>query len=146
LTLFIVFILVQFIPRSVNKSNQTPSTDFAKTYPVPAEVESILREACYDCHSNNTRYPWYSNIQPFRWLLDRHIKNGKEELNFNEFGSYTPRRQYNKLNSIIESLKKRTMPLNSYKMLHAGARLNNDQKQSITQWINRTRDSLKAKR
>jgi hypothetical protein len=146
LALLIVFILIQFIPRSINKSNQILSTDFTKIYSVPDEVESIFKEACYDCHSNNTHYPWYSNIQPFRLWLDQHVKKGKEELNFSEYGSYNLRRQYNKLNSIAESLKKGTMPLNSYRWIHAKARLSSNQKETIMQWVSDTQNSLKTKK
>jgi hypothetical protein len=144
LTLLVVFILVQFIPRNVNKYDQTLSTDFLKVYPVPGEVKAVLQEACYDCHSNNTRYPWYAAIQPFRLWLDNHIKKGKEELNFSEYGSYSAKRQYNKLNSIEESIKKETMPIKFYKIMHPEAKLRSSQKESLMSWLVNTRDALKA--
>ena len=146
LALSIVFVLVQFIPRDINKSHQILSTDFTKIYTVPEDVKSILQQACYDCHSNNTSYPWYSNIQPFRFLLDKHIKEGKEELNFSNYGSYSLRRQQNKLKSIEESLKKGTMPLKSYKLLHLDARLTIIQKETIINCFSNLRDSIKAKK
>lgn len=146
LGILIIFVLIQLIPQSVNKSSQSLPTDFIKVYSVPRQVQSIFEDACYDCHSNNTRYPWYSKIQPFRIWLDGHIKTGKEELNFSEFGSYSSRRQYNKLNSIAESVKKRTMPLRSYEWMHSEARLNDNQKKMIIKWVNDIRDSIKAKR
>jgi hypothetical protein len=145
LALFVVFVLLQFIPKSVNKSNKVLLTDISKKYSIPAEVQSILKRACYDCHSNNTNYPWYASIQPFRLMLDRHIKNGKQDLNFSEFSSYSEKRQYNKLNSIGESLKKETMPLESYKVMHRAARLNKAEKDTVIKWINETREFMKSK-
>ncbi|NCI46420.1 heme-binding domain-containing protein [Sediminibacterium soli] len=144
--LLVIFALLQFIPRTVNKSDQAVSTDFAKIYAIPVEVQSIFQEACYDCHSNNTRYPWYSNIQPFRLWLDLHIQDGKEELNFSNFGAYTSKRRHNKLNSMAKSIKKGTMPLTSYKWMHAKARLEDAQKNLIIQWISDTQDSLQQKK
>src|SRR5215210_3387305 len=93
----IVLVLIQFIQPARNRSNEILSTDLVKTIKIPENVQSVLKAACYDCHSNNTNYPWYSRIQPFGWLLARHIRNGKAELNFSEFGSYPLRRQISKL-------------------------------------------------
>src|SRR5437764_712012 len=116
--LLVVLIGIQFIQPARNKNRETLSTDLAKTINIPANVQSILKTACYDCHSNNTNYPWYSRVQPFGWLLARHIKKGKEELNFSEFGSYSLRRQISKLDGIANSVKDGTMPLGSYTMIH----------------------------
>ena len=101
LALFIAFIAIQFIQPAHNKSEQVLPTDFAKIYAVPDNVQSLLQNACYDCHSNNTRYPWYSNIQPMAWMMARHIRNGKEKLNFNDFGSNTTRKQISKVKEMV---------------------------------------------
>ena len=146
LGLLVVFILIQLFPRSVNKSKEILSTDISKKYSIPTEVQSVLTRACYDCHSNNTHYPWYANIQPFRLLLDRHVKEGKLDLNFSEFTAYSEKRQYNKLNLIEESLKKETMPLKSYKMMHPEARLTKAETDSVIKWINNTRSLMKKRK
>jgi len=91
IVLFTGLVAIQFIQPAHNKSGQVLPTDFANFYAVPANVQNIFKNACYDCHSNNTIYPWYANIQPMAWMLERHIKQGKEKLNFNDFGSYTNR-------------------------------------------------------
>src|SRR5678816_2273647 len=122
LGLLVVFVLIQFIQPSRNKSSEILSTDLAKTISIPENVQIILKTACYDCHSNNTNYPWYSRIQPFGWLLARHIRKGKAELNFSEFGSYSLRRRITKLTGIANSMKDETMPLSSYTMIHQNAR------------------------
>ena len=143
LILLIAFALIQFIPRNRNK-NDTPSTsDITNVLPVPDEVQQVFQKACYDCHSNNTRYPWYSAIQPFRLMMDRHVKKGKQELNFGEFGSYSEKRRYNKLNSIKEAIENGSMPLGSYRTMHRGSRLSSEEKELVTKWIDDTRDRLK---
>lgn len=140
--LLIVFVIIQFIQPAHNKSENILQTDVTKVYPVPPNVLTILKTACYDCHSNNTRYPWYSQVQPGGWWLASHIANGKEELNFSDIGSYSIRRQINKLRSIENSIKDGTMPLSSYTLLHKEARLTMQQKELIEGWVGRIKDSL----
>jgi len=101
LVLLIVLVAMQFIRPPRNRNGQVMPADLTQHFKVPASVESIIKTSCYDCHSNNTEYPWYANIQPMGWLLANHIKNGKAELNFNDFGSYSKRRQLNKLKAIV---------------------------------------------
>ena len=140
--LFIGFVLIQFIQPARNQSGQVLQTDLTKTFAVPSNVKSVLEVACYDCHSNKTRYPWYANIQPGGWWLAKHIKDGKDELNFSEFGSYSPRRQANKLRAIQNSINDGSMPLSSYTLLHKNARLTNDQKALLIEWVTKVKDSL----
>ena len=109
---------------------------------MPANLQTILQNACYDCHSNNTRYPWYSGIQPMAWVMARHIKNGKEKLNFSEFGNYGNRRQISKLKGIANSLKDETMPLTSYKIMHKSARLSHADMSFVIEWMQNRADSL----
>lgn len=142
LALLIVFILTQFVQPSHNKTVQVLTTDFAKVFVVPDNVQTVLQNACYDCHSNNTNYPWYSNIQPMAWMMAKHINNGKDKLNFSDFGSYTSRRQVSKLKGIANQIKDDEMPLFSYKWMHNNARLSKQQKDLIMDWMNKTADSL----
>jgi hypothetical protein len=143
LGLLVVLILIQFIQPASNKSNELLSTDLTKIFIVPENIQSILKKVCYDCHSNNTNYPWYSKIQPFGWLLANHIKEGKAELNFNEFGSYSKRRQISKMNGIANSMKDGSMPLSSYTMIHKDAKLSNQDKALLIEWATKTKDSLR---
>jgi hypothetical protein len=144
LGLLVALIITQFIQPSRNKSDQVLSTDLKKTLNVPQDVQSILQIACYDCHSNNTKYPWYSRIQPLGWMLANHIRNGKAELNFSDFGSYPKRRQVSKMNGIANSLKEGSMPLSSYTIIHKEARLTTDQKALLIDWAIKTKDSLRS--
>ena len=144
LGLLIVFIVIQFIQPVLNKTDEMLPTDMTKTINTPANIQSILKTACYDCHSNHTNYPWYSRVQPFGWLLANHIKEGKAELNFSDFGSYSRRRQISKLNGVANSVKDGTMPLSSYTIIHKNARLSKENKTLLIDWATRTKDSLRG--
>lgn len=134
--LILLLIGMQFIPRPPKNSVSDISTNsIDKVVDVPDSIMSILKTSCYDCHSNNTNYPWYSNIQPVSFFLNRHIVKGKEELNFDEFGSYSKRRQQSKLKSIVSQVKKEIMPLTSYKLLHNEARLSDEVRNMLIKWI-----------
>ena len=135
---------IQLIRPGYNKNGQELSTDFTKVYRVPGDVQTILQNACYDCHSNSTNYPWYSNIQPVGWIQASHIKEGKEQLNFSVFGSYPIRRQISKLKGIANQITDDAMPISSYKMMHRNANLNKEDKALIVGWMNKTADSLSA--
>jgi len=124
---------------------QDITANFTKVYNVPKNVKNILRTSCYDCHSNYTNYPWYSNIQPARFLMESHIKEGKENLNFNEWGNYSSRKQKNKLDRIVKEIKSNEMPLASYTLIHKNAILSSSQKQEVMNWIEKTSDSLSSK-
>jgi hypothetical protein len=142
LALLIVFIGIQFIQPAPNENGQVLKTDITRIVAVPKNVQATLKTSCYDCHSNNTQYPWYSKIQPGGWWMASHIKNGKKELNFSEFGSYSDRRQQSKLKSIINRIKDGTMPLPSYTLIHRNAILSNEDKINLKKWAGAMKDSL----
>ena len=81
-------------------------------FAIPEDVKIDPRKACNDCHSNNTNYPWYSNIQPVDWWLNNHIKEGKSHLNFDEYTNRSLRFQYHKMEETVEMVKENDMPLN----------------------------------
>ena len=144
LAFLILFIGIQFIRPVRNESGQVLTTDITNTFNMPDSVLSVLKTSCYDCHSNNTNYPWYSNIQPVAWLLDSDVKNGKDNLNFSDFGSYTKRRQQSKLRSIVSQIQDNKMPISNYTIMHKNAVLTTRNKALITSWLNKTRDSLSS--
>lgn len=138
-----IFIAIQFYQPALNvNKGQVYETDFEKVYDVPLNVQSILQNVCYDCHSNNTRNIWYSDIQPMALFMKRHIGRGKEKLNFSEFGNLGRRRQISKLEGIANQIKNDEMPLASYKILHSNAKLSRGQKKIVIDWISKTADSL----
>lgn len=134
-SLLIVFVGIQFIPTSINQQEITPYTDIRKVYTIPDNVLTILEVSCFDCHSNHTNYPLYSKIQPMRMLMDKHVREGKEELNFSEFGDYSDRKKRNKLFSIQNQVKDGEMPLSSYTLMHNDAKLTANEKKLIEEWI-----------
>ena len=133
----IIFLLMQLYQPARNQSyEQVNTADFTSICKVPKNIETILRTSCYDCHSNNTNYPLYSYIQPARFFMESHIKEGKENLNFNEWGTYSKRKQNNKFDRISKQIKSNEMPLRSYTLIHKDAVLNTTQKEIIISWIN----------
>lgn len=142
LVLLIILLALQLIQPARNANGQVVNEDISKIYWVPEQVQGILKKSCYDCHSNQTEYPWYTYIQPVGLLMDAHIREGKEELNFNAFAAYSKRRQLSKLKSIGESIEGGTMPLASYTFIHQNARLSKNEKALILAWVKNTRDSL----
>ncbi|MBK7121571.1 MAG: heme-binding domain-containing protein [Chitinophagaceae bacterium] len=142
--LLLAFIVIQFIRPEKNRAEGISNNDISKKYTVPDDVQVILKTSCYDCHSNNTVYPWYAEIQPAAWWLDDHVKEGKKELNFSEFAGYNIRRQYTKLEEINKEVKEGEMPLDSYLWIHKNANLSDQQKLALTSWVTAIRDTMKA--
>lgn len=133
---------IQFIPTNRNQSNEVLSFDISLTYNVSENIQSILKASCYDCHSNNTDYPWYNKVQPVSWLLESHIKQGKAKLNFSEFGSYSSRIQKNKLKFIASQIENDKMPIASYTLIHRNAKISENEKLLLINWITNLKDSL----
>lgn len=131
----IALMVIQFFPKQYNESETVPGSDFIATYNPPIEVEGILRASCYDCHSNNTNYPWYNQIQPVNWYLADHVDEGKRELNFSEFGDYSAKRAAHKLEEVIKEVKNDQMPLESYTLIHSHAKLSEQDKKVLMDWI-----------
>lgn len=134
ISLLVALVALQLYRPAKNVSEETPSTDIVQTYGVPADVAATLQKACYDCHSNNTHYPWYSNIQPVGMWLAHHVDEGKDELNFSEFGNYKPRRKAKKMHEIVEEIEEGEMPLESYTLIHGEAKLTANEKQKLIEW------------
>lgn len=139
----LLFVALQLIPRkNDNNGLAVDQASLEVAHQVPQEVSAILQASCYDCHSNHTNYPWYSQIQPVSWWLNDHIEEGKSELNFSTFGTYSLKRQYHKLEEIAEQVEEKEMPLSSYTLIHQNAQLNAEQVQLLLTWATNLRDSF----
>ncbi len=136
IVVLVALVGIQFIPADVNKQEVISSSDIRHVYDVPEKVINILENSCYDCHSNNTDYPWYSQVQPMRLLMDKHVREGKEELNFSEFANYSERRKRNKMRAISEQIEKSKMPLPSYLLMHEEAKLSKTDKEILDIFLN----------
>ncbi|MBT5165791.1 MAG: heme-binding domain-containing protein, partial [Nitrosomonadales bacterium] len=119
-----------------------PKTDFLLVNNTQENISALLQESCYDCHSNNTEYPWYNKVQPAAWYLEDHIQEGKDELNFNEWAEYSDRRKNSKLRSIISQIEEDKMPLDSYTLIHKDAILSDEDKRVIIDYMTALKDSL----
>jgi hypothetical protein len=121
-------VLVQLVP--VDRSNPPVEAEVA----APPEVRAILRRACYDCHSNETVWPWYGRIAPVSWLLQRDIREGRKEVNFSVFGQYPDKRRQRKWLEIPEQVEKREMPPWFYTTIHREARLSEADREALVRW------------
>lgn len=140
--LLIVLVFLQFIRPTKNISESRSANDIRNYYTVPADVENILKTSCFDCHSNNTVYPWYNNIQPIGLWMQNHVNDGKEEINFSEFSSYSPKRMNRKYKEIIDEVNEEEMPLFSYTLIHGYAKLNQQQKEILVTWAEKQKSDL----
>jgi Haem-binding domain len=146
IALVIVFIIIQFARPEKNLSDDKKN-DVSTRYEVPAKVGQVLQSACYDCHSNKTSYPWYSEVQPIGWWLNDHVEEGKSELNFSSFTTRKVAVQNHKFEEVIETVKEKEMPLPSYTWLgmHPQANLSDADRQVLIDWAQAQMDTLKAR-
>jgi len=131
----VLFVVIQFF--RIDKTNPPviQENDFITVTAPPSEVSELLKSACYDCHSNESKYPWYSNIAPVSWWLKDHINEAREELNFSEWGTFTDKRKTKKLKEVVEEIEEGEMPMKPYLITHGDARLTDEQKQKIMDWF-----------
>jgi hypothetical protein len=135
LLLLIVFIIIQFIPVALNQSEVVPKEDFIEIIQPSDEVALIITYSCYDCHSENTIYPWYNKIAPVSWWINHHVEEGKNELNFSAWDTYSDKRKKHKLEEIVEMIEENEMPLKSYLIAHRDAELSSEQIEILKNWI-----------
>lgn len=135
IALLVVLVVLQFFQIDKTNPETDINQDFLNIHNPPTEIASTIKAACYDCHSNKSVYPWYSNIQPIGWYLKDHIEDGKKHLNFSEFGTYTPKKQAHKLEECYELIEKGEMPLSSYTIIHKEAVLSEAQKTELVNYF-----------
>ena len=132
----------------IRPAKTNPVTDPGRTIQahvqVPPQVNGILQQSCGDCHSHNTRWPWYSNVAPVSWMVIDDVNEGRRELNFSDWARYDAKRQMKKLEQICEEAREGGMPLISYTWAHAGTRLTPDQRQTLCDWSKAEQQRLAA--
>jgi hypothetical protein len=126
--LLIVLVGIQFIP--VERTNPEVKNDLLTS----AEVKNILVRSCYDCHSNQTEWTWYSKIAPASWLIVSDVNSGREHLNFSEWGNYKRNKQEELRREIWEEVLNENMPLWTYRILHPSSKLSEVEKELIRAW------------
>lgn len=142
--LLILAILLLFIQSfRIDKSTKPidPSKDFISLTSPSTDVNQLLKTTCYDCHSNQPTFPWYTNIAPISWWIKHHIDEGCRHLNFSEWGAFTPKRKHHKLEECIEMLENSEMPMSSYTWMHNEAKLTDAQRLLLVNWFKGLKES-----
>lgn len=139
--LIFIVVMIQFFRIDKKNPEVNIENDFVAIHNPPEEVSRVLKVACYDCHSNTTEYPWYSNVAPLSWWLKDHIEEGRGELNFSEWGTYNDKRSNHKLEEIIETVEEDEMPLKEYTWTHVDAKLSIEQKKALIQWVQKLKEN-----
>ena len=142
IVLLSILVVIQFVQPARNQNGQASTSSITTVITVPDNVQAILQNSCYDCHSNNTRYPWYATLQPGAWWMASHIDEGKEELNFDDFANYSKRRQLSKLKAIQGAIEDESMPLPSYTIIHRDANLSQKDQKLLKDWIEVSRNEI----
>ena len=135
--IFLVFLFLVIQSIRIDKSTEpvNPTTDFIALTSANAEVANTLKIACYDCHSNQPTYPWYTNIAPVSWWIKHHIDEGSHHLNFSIWGTYKDKRKHHKLEECIEMVEEGEMPMSSYTLMHGEAKLTDAQKLQLVEFF-----------
>lgn len=142
IVLLLVLVIIQFIKPEKNLSAASSPNDIFAHYQTPDSTKQLIKTACYDCHSNNTVYPWYSEVQPVAWWLNNHIKDAKSEINFSEFATFAPKKADHKMKEVMDEVKEEEMPLKSYSIIHKNARLTDAQRLTIINWAKQIRAQI----
>lgn len=134
LALVLPIAAIQFIPVHLPANDPKPSIDLLGTEGVPDGVARLLREGCYDCHSQQVRYPWYAFVAPVSWLVSRDVAKGREQLDFSQWAALNKRKQIAHLNDIAEQVEAEEMPLPIYMTMHPEARFTPEQRRQLVEW------------
>ena len=127
--ILILFIVIQFVPVNINNPKVTQEIN------TPDDVKAVLKRACYDCHSNETKVPFYAKIAPISFFIVNHIKEGRAELNFSEWDRYSSKQSQHKIKEIWEEINAGKMPLDYYRFVHSEAELTEVDKKLIQNWV-----------
>lgn len=142
--LLIVLVGMQFIRADRSTPITNPGIDFMQLAAPPAEIATLVKTACYDCHSYQTTYPWYSNVAPISWWIDSHVKDGRKHLNFSEWGKYPLKKRIKKAEETAEEVEEGHMPESSYTWMHGGSRLTAAQRTQLAAYFEEVEAELKS--
>ncbi|MDX1666269.1 MAG: heme-binding domain-containing protein [Saprospiraceae bacterium] len=135
LALAVFLIVAQLFPIDKSAPEVDPKEDFLQLADPPAEVARLIKTVCYDCHSYEVNYPWYTSVAPVSWWIDHHIEEGREHLNFSIWGTYDLDKRAHKMEEAAEEVEEEHMPLNSYTWMHSEARLSEEQRNRLVAWF-----------
>jgi hypothetical protein len=137
-----IILLMQFFTIDKTQAEVDPAKDLIAITEPSDDVISILKTSCYNCHSDETEYPWYSNIAPVSWWIKDHIEEAKGHLNFSIWGDYSLKKQDHKLDEVYEEVEEGEMPLPSYTWIHSEANLSSEQREELINWVKDLREDL----
>lgn len=135
IALAVVLIIMQFFPIDKTNPPVNQAKDFLTTENAPVEVAQLFKTACYDCHSDETKYPWYTSVAPTSWFVKGHIDDARKHLNFSTWGDYDANQKAHKMEEIIEMVDGKEMPMLTYWMIHWDAKISVEQRTQITDWV-----------
>ena len=130
----VLLVVIQFVPIKTPSNNVNISNDLVSVEKLDGDVSVILKTSCYDCHSNQTPYPWYSHVAPVSWLVANDVKEGRAKLNFSDWKLNNKRRKIRQLEDIKEQVQQGEMPMGIYTVIHKKAKLTESQKQLLVKW------------
>jgi hypothetical protein len=144
IAIFLVFLFLVIQSIRIDKTTEpvNPTTDFIALTSANAEIANTLKIACYDCHSNQPTYPWYTNIAPVSWWIKHHINEGSQHLNFSIWGTYSEKRKNHKLEECIEMIEEGEMPISSYTLMHGEAKLTDSQKLQLVEFFKALKNAM----
>lgn len=138
----VLILLMQVVQPSLQNPTAAPERNAFATNPPPAKVATLLRAACYDCHSNETKYPWYSQVSPVSWWLVQHIKDGRRHLNFSDWPHDNPRKARSRWQNVRDEIEGGGMPLKSYTLIHRDAILSEADRKELAAWADQQAELL----
>lgn len=142
--LLISFVVIQFFKTNKNEGDITQNHIY-KQEQVPVQIQNLITQACLDCHSNSTQYLWYHNIAPVSWMINKHVMEGKDELNLSNWGEMDIFEKITMLEEICQETERKSMPLKSYQTIHKKAKLSDEQIALLCDWTTKLSEELLAK-
>jgi len=139
--LALIFILIQFVQPA--HTNPPVKSDFLMAVKAPENIAAMYHAACYDCHSDETRWPWYSHVAPMSWQIAQDVNEGREALNLSEWPSL-PKSAWKRMENMSDLIDSGEMPLKKYTLIHKDAQLTADQRKQLTDWLGEQVAALKA--
>jgi hypothetical protein len=141
----VIIIAMQFFRVDKNTPTVIASNSFQAIMQPPANLHELMVLACYDCHSYDSKYPWYSNIAPISWFLQNHIVEGRDHLNFSTWGDYAPSDQKELLEEMAKEIQEGKMPLKSYTIIHKDALLSATEQSELVSWLSQNGNTKSTK-
>jgi len=137
-----IFVVIQVIPSGKPGNDPVAGQDIFETAIITDDVGTLLKNACYDCHSQAVRYPWYSYVAPVSWLVARDVKEGREHLDFGKWGTLSKKDQIKTLGEVSDEVSDGLMPMKIYITMHSEANLSDDERELIVNWAEQSAEKI----